>query len=73
VFSCVTFGFRRFCARAIQSISLLVKVRLNKNRSQGARIESVPLKRLVELSKLSFHNWSFELIGDSWWLVLEAI
>jgi hypothetical protein len=52
---------------------LLVKVQLNKNRSQGARIESVPLKRLIELSKLSFHNWSFELIGDSWWLVLEAI
>ena len=26
----------------LDSISLLVKVRLNKNRSQGARIESVP-------------------------------
>ena len=60
-------------SKPIESISLLVKVRLNKNRSQGARIESVPLKRLAELSKLSFHSWSFELVGDSWWLVLEAI
>jgi hypothetical protein len=60
-------------SKPIQSIPLLVKVRLNRTRSQGARIESVPLKRLIELSKLSFHNWSFELVGDSWWLVLEAI
>jgi hypothetical protein len=59
--------------KPIESVSLLVKVRLNKNRSQGARIESVPLKRLIELSKLSFHSWSFELVGDNWWLVLEAI
>jgi len=55
------------------SISILVNFRTNKNRSQGARIESVPLKRLIELSKLFFHNWSFELVGDNWWLVLEAI
>ena len=55
------------------SISMLVKVRLNKNRSQGACIESVPLKRLIKLSEFGFHNWSFELVGDSWWLVLEAI
>ena len=60
-------------SKPIEFISLLVKVRMNKNRSQGARIESVPLKRLVQLSKLSFHSWSFELVGDSWWLVLEAI
>ena len=60
-------------SKPAESISLLVKVRLNNNRSQGARIESVPLKRLVELSKLSFYNWSFERVGDSWWLVLEAI
>jgi hypothetical protein len=60
-------------SKPIESVSLLVKVRLNRNRSQGARIESVPLKRLAELSKLSFHKWSFELVGDSWWLILEAI
>jgi hypothetical protein len=60
-------------SKPIESISLLVKVRLNKNRSQGARIESLPLKRLVELSKLSFHSWRLEKIGDCWWLVLVAI
>ena len=53
-----------------ESISLLVKVRLNKNRSQGARIESVPLKRLIELSKLSFHSWRLEKVGESWWLII---
>jgi hypothetical protein len=57
----------------VESISLLVKVRLNKNRSQGARIESVPLKRLVELSKLSFHSWRLEKVGYCWWLVIVAI
>jgi hypothetical protein len=55
------------------SIFMLVKVRMNKNRSQAACTESVSLKGLIKLSKLSFHNWSFELVGDSWWLVLEAI
>jgi hypothetical protein len=60
-------------SKPIKSISLPVKVRLNKNRSQGARIESVPLKRLIGLSTLSFHIWRLELVGDNWWLVLEAI
>ena len=60
-------------SKPIEAISLLVKVRLNKNRSQGARIESVPLKRLVELSKLSFHSWRLEKVGDSWWLVIVGI
>jgi hypothetical protein len=60
-------------SKPIQSIPLLVKVRLNKNRSQGARIESVPLKRLIELSKLSFHNWRLEKVGDNWWLVIVGI
>ena len=60
-------------SKPIESISLLVKVRLNKNRSQGARIESVPLKRLVELSNLPFHSWRLEKIGYNWWLVLVAI
>jgi hypothetical protein len=60
-------------SKPVESISLLVKVRLNKNRSQGARIESVPLKRLVELSKLSFHSWRLEKVGDCWWLVIVGI
>jgi hypothetical protein len=60
-------------SKPIESVSLLVKVRLNKNRSQGARIESVPLKRLVELSKLSFHGWRLQKVGDCWWLVIVGI
>jgi hypothetical protein len=62
-----------FFSKPIESVSLLVKVRLNESRSQGARIESVPLKRLVELSKLSFHSWRLEKIGDCWWLVIVGI
>jgi hypothetical protein len=60
-------------SKPIKSISLLVKVRLNKNRSQGARIESVPLKSLIELSKLSCHSWRFEKVEDCWWLVIVGI
>jgi hypothetical protein len=60
-------------SKPAESISLLVKVRLNKNRSQGARIESVPLKRLIKLSKLSFHSWRLEKVGDCWWLVIVGI
>ena len=60
-------------SKPLESISLLVRVRLNKNRSQGARIESVPLKRLIELSKLSFHSWRLEKVGDCWWLVIFGI
>lgn len=37
-------------------------------REQGARIESVPLKRLVELSGYRKTRWYFE----DGWLVLEA-
>jgi hypothetical protein len=54
--------------KPIEEIRLSVRV-----RSQGAYVASVPLKRLIELSKLSFRSWSFELVGDSWWLVLVAI
>ena len=60
-------------SKPIQSISLPVKVRMNRNRSQGARIESVPLKRLIELSKLSFHSWRLEKIENCWWLVIVGI
>jgi hypothetical protein len=47
----------------------LGKVRLFvRVRSQGARIESVPLRRLVKLSGYRKRRWSFE----DGWLVLEA-
>lgn len=48
---------------------VLGKVRLFvRVRVQGCRIESVPLKRLVELSGFRKRRWSFE----GGWLVLEA-
>ena len=37
-------------------------------RKQGSRIESVPLKHLVELSGYPKRRWSFE----DGWLILEA-
>jgi hypothetical protein len=37
-------------------------------RVQGARVESVPLKRLEELSGYRKRRWSFK----DGWLVLEA-
>lgn len=37
-------------------------------REQGCRIESVPLHRLVELSRFRKRRWSLE----DGWLVLEA-
>jgi len=37
-------------------------------RKQGSRIESVPLKRLVELSGYRKKNWEFK----DGWLILEA-
>jgi hypothetical protein len=37
-------------------------------RAQGCRIESVPLKRLVELSGYRKKRWDFE----DGWLILEA-
>jgi len=37
-------------------------------RKQGSRIESVPLKRLVELSGFHKRRWDFV----DGWLVLEA-
>jgi hypothetical protein len=48
---------------------VLGKVRLFvRVRKQGCRIESVPLKHLVELSAYDKKRWRFE---DSW-LILEA-
>jgi hypothetical protein len=37
-------------------------------REQGCRIESVPLRRLVELSGYRKRHWVFE----DGWLILEA-
>ena len=48
---------------------VLGKVRLFvRVREQGCRIESVPLKRLVELSGYRKRRWGFE----DGWLILEA-
>jgi len=48
---------------------VLGKVRLFvRVREQGCRIESVPLKRLVELSGFRKRRWGFE----DGWLILEA-
>ena len=42
-------------------------------RKKGSRIESVPLKRLVRLSKSRKKSWVFKkTIGDDGWLILEA-
>jgi len=48
---------------------ILGKVRLFvRVREQGCRIESVPLRRLVELSGYDKRRWVFE----DGWLILEA-
>jgi hypothetical protein len=48
---------------------VLGKIRLSvRVRKQGCRIESVPLKRLVELSGYRKRRWDFE----DGWLILEA-
>ena len=39
-----------------------------KTRSQGSRIESVPLARLKKLSQRSKRTWHFE----NGWLILET-
>jgi len=47
----------------------MAKLRLFiKVRKQGARIESVPLKRLVKLSDFRKKRWEFK----DGWLILEA-
>lgn len=51
------------CGVWMSRLRLFVKV-----RKQGSRVESVPLKRLVELSGFRERRWSFE----DGWLVLEA-
>ena len=39
-----------------------------RSRKQGSRIESVPLKQLVELSGFRKRRWTFK----DGWLILEA-
>jgi hypothetical protein len=39
-----------------------------RKRKQGSRIESVPLKHLVKLSKFRKRRWEFK----DGWLILEA-
>jgi hypothetical protein len=47
----------------------LAKIRLVvKVRKQGSRIESIPLKQLVELSGYDKRHWSYV----DGWLILEA-
>jgi len=50
------------------------KIRLYvRARKHGSRIDSVPLKQLVRLSKSRVKRWVFEkTVGDDGWLILEA-
>jgi hypothetical protein len=48
---------------SIGKVALFVRV-----RKQGSRIESVPLKHMVELSNYRKRRWSFQ----DGWLILEA-
>jgi hypothetical protein len=42
-------------------------------RKKGSRIESVPVKRLIRLSKSRRKSWVFKkTLGDDGWLILEA-
>jgi len=47
----------------MSKIRLFVRV-----RKQGSRIESVPLKQLVKLSRFGKRRWEFK----DGWLILEA-
>ena len=49
--------------RGLGKVRLFVRV-----REQGCRIESVPLRRLVELSGYDKKRWEFK----DGWLILEA-
>ncbi len=53
----------------IFGVESLAKVRLFvRVREQGCRIESVPLKRLLELSGFRKKHWEFK----DGWLILEG-
>ena len=50
------------------------KIRLFvRARKHGSRVDSVPLKRLVKLSKSRKKSWFFKkTVGNDGWLILEA-
>lgn len=48
---------------SVSKIRLFIKV-----RKQGARVDSVPLKRLVKLSECPKRRWEFK----DGWLILEG-
>ena len=39
-----------------------------RTRKQGSRVDSIPLRKLIKLSKLRKKRWSFK----DGWLILEA-
>jgi len=47
----------------VPKISLLVRT-----RKQGARVDSVPIQRLIKLAKFRKKRWEFK----DGWLILEA-
>ena len=51
------------------------KIRLfvRSRGKHGSRIDSVPMKRLLRLSKSRVKRWVFKkTVGDDGWLILEA-
>ena len=55
-------------------LMVMGKIRLFvRARKHGSRVDSVPLKRLVRLSKSRKKSWSFKkTVGNDGWLILEA-
>ncbi len=55
-------------------VAVLGKIRLFiRGRSRGFRIDSVPMRELLRLSKSSRKSWVFqETIDGDGWLILEA-
>jgi hypothetical protein len=57
------------CLAFIPCVVGMPKIRLFvRTRNQGSRIESVPLKRLTELSGYDKKRWEYK----DGWLILEA-
>ena len=69
VYSCFSPVFIWWCVFYYVVLIGMGKIRLYVSvRKQGARIESVPLRRLVRLSKSRVKHWIFK----DGWLILEA-
>ena len=47
-----------------------VRLRIAKKGDKGFRVESVPMKSLVKLSKGRMRSWKIE---NECWLILEAV